>query len=201
MTDEKQVTHQSASGPTAVLTRFAIPVERFGEKLALLGEILAVISLCALILIVVVQTIMSMLASYFPAATSAMSVSWEYAGYLMGTAFMFGLSQTLRLGGHIRVNLIFDGLRPAHQRIMDLVATVCSITVMVILAQALTVMTIRSITNNSLSTASLTPLWIPQGAFAFASWLFALQLVIRAVSLMAGRPPEQPREYVGASAE
>lgn len=201
MADEKQAREQSAFGPTAALPRFALSIERFGTKLALLGEILAVISLCALILIVVVQTVMSMLSSYFPAATSAMSVSWEYAGYLMGTAFMFGLSQTLRLGGHIRVNLVFNALKPAHQRIMDLVATICSVTVMVILAQALTVMTIRSITNNSLSTASLTPLWIPQGAFALASWLFAVQLAIRAVSLLAGLPPEQPREYVGTSPE
>lgn len=201
MTDEKQVTDQSAFGPTAALPRFALSLERFGTALAQVAEALAIVSLCALILIVVLQTIMSMLSSYFPAATSAMSVSWEYAGYLMGAAFMFGMAQTLRLGGHIRVNLIFDALKPAHQRAMDLVATMASIVVMVILAQALTSMGLRSFFSNSLSTASLTPLWIPQGAFALASWLFTVQLGIRAVSLLAGLPPEQAREYVGAPSE
>lgn len=201
MTGEKQVTERSALGPTGGLLRIALPLERLGAKLAQVAELLAIACLCALVLLVIVQTIMGMLSSYFPVAASAMSVSWEYAGYLMGSAFMFGLAQTLRLGGHIRVNLVFDALKPAHQRIMDLVATLCSIAVMVILATALTSMTMRSISSNSLSTASLTPLWIPNGAFAIASWLFTLQLGIRAVALIAGLPPEQPREYIGAPSE
>lgn len=201
MTDEKQVMEQPAPEATAGLSRFALSLERFGAILAQVAEGLAIASLCALILVVIAQTIMGMLSSYFPAAASAMSVSWEYAGYLMGTAFMFGMAQTLRLGGHIRVNLIFDALKPAHQRIMDLVATLSSIAVMVVLANALTSMALRSMTNHSLSTAGLTPLWIPEGAFALASWLFAVQLAIRAVALLAGLPPEQAREYVGASAE
>ena len=86
-------------------------------------------------------------------------------------------------------------------RIRASVATMASIVVMVILAQALTSMGLRSFFSNSLSTASLTPLWIPQGAFALASWLFTVQLGIRAVSLLAGLPPEQAREYVGAPSE
>lgn len=201
MDSSDNVAEQPVSGPAVALTRLAKGLERLGNVLSITAETLAVLSLCSLLLLVIVQTIMGMLASWFPLAASAMSVSWEYAGYLMGAAFMFGMAQTLRLGGHIRVNLIFDRLSGGAQRVLDFVATTASIGMMVILANALTSMTIRSITSNSLSTASLTPLWIPEGVFAIASWLFTFQLIIRAVALVAGQPAEQPREYVGAEVE
>lgn len=201
MANRDQVAEQPVQGPAATLLYVARGLERLGQGLSVLAEILAIICLCALILLVIAQTIMGMLASYFPLAASAMSVSWEYAGYLMGAAFMFGMAQTLRLGGHIRVNLIFDQLKGNAQRLLDLVATLASVAMMAVLAQSLTSMAVRSLTTNSLSTASLTPLWIPEGAFALASWLFTLQLAIRVVALVAGLPPEQPRNYVGAEVE
>lgn len=201
MANRDQVAEQPVQGPAATLLNVARGLERLGQGLSVLAEILAIMCLCALILLVIAQTIMGMLASYFPLAASAMSVSWEYAGYLMGAAFMFGMAQTLRLGGHIRVNLIFDQLKGNAQRLLDLVATLASVAMMAVLAQSLTSMAVRSLTSNSLSTASLTPLWIPEGAFALASWLFTLQLAIRVVALIAGLPPEQPRDYVGAEVE
>lgn len=201
MANRDQVAEQPVQGPAATLLYVARHLERLGQGLSVLAEILAILCLCALILLVIAQTIMGMLASYFPLAASAMSVSWEYAGYLMGAAFMFGMAQTLRLGGHIRVNLIFDQLKGNAQRLLDLVATLASVAMMAVLAQSLTSMAVRSLTSNSLSTASLTPLWIPEGAFALASWLFTLQLAIRVVALAAGLPPEQPRDYVGAEVE
>lgn len=201
MANRDEVAEQPVQGPAATLLNVAKGLERFGQGLSVLAEALAIVCLCALVLLVIAQTIMGTLASYFPLAASAMSVSWEYAGYLMGAAFMFGMAQTLRLGGHIRVNLIFDQLKGNKQRLLDLVATLASVAMMVLLAQSLTSMAVRSLTTNSLSTASLTPLWIPEGAFALASWLFTLQLVIRAVALVAGLPAEQPRDYVGAEVE
>ena len=130
-----------------------------------------------------------------------MSVSWEYAGYLMGVAFTLGMAQTLRLGGHIRVSLLFDALRPSQKRVADLIASAAAFAITAVLANSLVAMTGRAFETNSLSTASLTPLWIPTGAFAFGACVFAFQLLVRMVALLAGLPPEEHRTYVGAPSE
>lgn len=200
MSDERTTTEVNTGGLSA-LRRFAGAANVIGDKLAMFAAVLAVLCLFALLLLVLGQVIMGMLSGIFPAAASAMSVSWEYAGYLMGAAFMFGMPQTLRLGGHIRVNVLFDALKGRSQVIADILISAVSAVIMGMLAQALTTMAIRAFLTNSLSTASLTPLWIPQGALGLAAWLFTLQLVVRVVALLAGQPAEVPREYIGVSPE
>lgn len=201
MASEEQVAGRPAARASSALPRLGALVVGLGDILANVAAFLATFCLCALLLLVLVQTAIGMLARSFPVAASMMSVSWEYAGYLMGSAFMFGLAQTLRLGGHIRVNLLFNALKPPVQRAADFIASAVSFATMAVLAAALTGMATRAFLTNSLSTASLTPLWIPQGAFALAAWLFTFQLLVRMVALLAGLPPEEEREYVGAPSE
>lgn len=186
---------------SSALSRIATVANAIGDRLAGFAAGLAILCLIALLLLVLTQILMGMLSGVFTAAASAMSVSWEYAGYLMGAAFMFGMPHTLRYGGHIRVNVLFDALKESHQRIVDLLASAMSAAIMGVLAHSLSTMALRSLATNSLSTSSLTPLWIPQGALGLAAWLFALQLLIRAVVLLAGQPAEIPRQYVGAPPE
>jgi TRAP-type C4-dicarboxylate transport system permease small subunit len=188
-------------GIVAILQGVAVALVAIGNVLARLSALLAIVCLIALLLLVLVQTAMGKLSGYFPDMASAMSVSWEYAGYLMGVAFMLGMAQTLRLGGHIRVSLLFDALRPSHRRVADFVASAAAFAITATLAASLTTMAVRAFATNSLSTASLTPLWIPTGAFALGACLFAFQLFIRMVALLAGLPPEEERAYVGAPSE
>lgn len=196
MTSEEHAARQDSA-----TLRFVAGLVGFGDLIASVAGGLAIACLCALLLLVLVQTAMGFLASAFPAAASAMSVSWEYAGYLMGVAFMFGMAQTLRRGGHIRVNVLFDALKPKMRAAVDLVASTASCVMVALLATSLTSMAFRAFSSNSLSTASLTPLWIPEGAFALASWLFALQLLIRVLALLVGLPPEDEQNYIGAPSE
>jgi len=186
---------------TSALFRIATVANSIGDRLAGFAAGLAILSLIALLLLVLAQILMGTLSGVFTAAASAMSVSWEYAGYLMGAAFMFGMPHTLRYGGHIRVNVLFDALSEQHQRLVDLVSSVLSASIMGVLALSLSTMAFRSLATNSLSTSSLTPLWIPQGALGLAAWLFTLQLLIRVIVLLAGQAAEIPREYVGAPPE
>lgn len=200
---EEQAAHELASQTraAAVLRGVAIALVGLGNMLGRASALLAIACLCALLLLVLIQTVMGLLSAYFPAAASAMSVSWEYAGYLMGVAFMLGMAQTLRQGGHIRVSLLFDALKPSLRRVADFVASAAAFAITATLAVSLTTMAIRALATNSLSTASLTPLWIPNSAFALGACLFAFQLFVRMVALLAGLPPEEEKTYVGAPSE
>lgn len=181
--------------------RLAKTLVAMAARLSDFAGLLAIICLVALLGLVLAQTLAGMLSRTFPAASGAMSVSWEYAGYLMGAAFMLAMPYTLFQGGHIRVNLIFDNVPYRYKRWLDVLASLIALSIVTLLAQALVVMTYRSIIGNSLSTASLTPMWIPEGAFAFSACLFSLQLLARIIALIAGLPPERPKTFVGAPSE
>lgn len=201
MASEEQTDVKVPHRTTAFPQRVATWLVHLGNVLSHLSALLAIASLAALLILILVQTAMGKLSGYFPALASAMSVSWEYAGYLMGIAFMLGMAQTLRLGAHIRVSLLFDALKPSHRRMADFVASAAGFVITATLATSLTTMAIRAFATNSMSTASLTPLWIPTGAFALGACLFAFQLFVRMVALLADLPPEEERSYVGAPSE
>ncbi len=201
MTGNEQLSPDGAVPPPGAFKRGAAALASLANGLASLAGILAIGCLCALLLLVLGQTLAGMLSRSFPGLTSMLSVSWEYAGYLMGAAFMLGMAQTLRMGGHIRVSLLFDALSPRSQRVADFVASGIALAMTATLAHALVRMALRSQATGSRSTASLTPLWIPEGIFAVAACLFAFQLFVRMVSLAAGLPAEEQKSYVGAPSE
>ena len=59
-------------------------------------------------------------------------------------------------------------------------------------------MTGKAFSENVLSTSSLTPLWIPEAAFAVSACQFGLQLLARMIAIVVGLPAEEEKEYVGA---
>ena len=196
MSEERTTTEVNTGGLSA-LRRFAGAANVIGDRLALRR---CWRSLTVALLVLVLGQVVWDAVGIFPAAASAIGVV-GICRLPMGAAFMFGMPQTLRLGGHIRVNVLFDALKGRSQVIADILISAVSAVIMGMLAQALSAMAIRAFMTNSLSTASLTPLWIPQGALGLAAWLFTLQLAVRVVALCAGRPAEVPREYVGVSPE
>jgi TRAP-type C4-dicarboxylate transport system permease small subunit len=171
------------------------------NRLSAFASVVAVLCLCALLALVLAQTAAASLSRFFPDVSASLSVSWEYGGYLMGTAFFMGMARTLRAGGHIRVSLLFDALPGPWRRWADFFASAIAASVTSVLSIALVQMAARSFASNSLSTASYTPLWIPEGAFAFAACLLTLQLVARMIALLVGLPAEQERDFVGSPVE
>ena len=117
--------------------------------------------------------------------------SWEYASFLMAAAFFLGLGWTLRVGGHVRVQLLTLRLPPAGLRAAEGFASFLGLLITSYLASALTGLAYGSWVDGSRTfTATATPLWIPQAVTAAGAVILALQLAARLVRVLAGLPPE-----------
>lgn len=177
---------------------------RFDRTVTLLSDgalWLSVLCLVALLATVLLQVAAALASTALPQLLRWTSASWEYAGYLMGAAFVLAMPATLRAGGHIRVTLLRDHLSEGGARIADIVCSFLITVTLALLAGGMLDRTTASLRSGSLSTASLTPLWIPEAAFTVALALFALQALARLLSLLAGIEAEYPRDLVGGPLE
>ncbi|WP_417718519.1 TRAP transporter small permease subunit [Salipiger sp.] len=181
--------------------RAAAAFDRGVTTLSELSLWAGVACLVLLLAIVLLQVFAGLSAAALPQLSRTMSASWEHAGFLMGAAFVLAMPATLRAGGHIRVTLLRDHLSEASARIADMVASLVVTGMLGFLALAMTTRALASFDRGSVSTASLTPLWLPEAAFAFAFALFALQALARLLSLLAGLEAEAPRDLVGEAME
>lgn len=170
-------------------------------KLSQVALWIGIACLTVLLAIVLLQVIAGISASVFPQLSRLMSASWEHAGLLMGAAFVLAMPATLRAGGHIRVTLLRDFLNEGAARVADIIASLVVTGMLTLLAYAMASRAYDSFQHGSVSTASLTPLWLPEAAFAFAFCLFALQALARLLSLLAGLEAEFQRDLVGSTAE
>lgn len=161
----------------------------------------AVACLTALLIIVLMQVVISLLSARFPQLSQMMSASWEDAGYLMGAGFVLAMPATLRAGGHIRVTLLRDHLSARGANIADTLASLIAVLMLAHLSYAMLARALTSFQRGSVSTASETPLWLPEAAFAIAMILFALQALARVLSLIAGQEAETPRDLVSTNME
>lgn len=192
------------SRPVAGLSPFRRVAWRFDRVVTALSEAalwLGIACLAVLLGVVLMQVIAGLAASAIPQLSRAMSASWEHAGFLMGAGFVLAMPATLRAGGHIRVTLLLDNLGPRGQRIADMGASLVVTGILAFLAYAMAARAQHSFERGSVSTASLTPLWLPEAAFAAAFALFALQALARLLALAAGTEAESPRDLVGAPME
>jgi TRAP-type C4-dicarboxylate transport system permease small subunit len=125
---------------------------------------------------------------------TSLEVTWEYGAFLMAAAFFLGLPWTLNSGGHVRVQLIQEGLPPRARHVVDLAATLAGLVVTVFLTVALFKLAWSSWVDGSRTfTPTATPLVVPQGIVTLGAALMALQLVARALRLVRGEPPDTAR--------
>ena len=190
----------SGAGQSGVLSL----VQGFDRTVTGLSTLALWLGICCLVLllgIVLLQVFAGLAAAALPQLSRAMSASWEHAGFLMGAGFALAMPATLRAGGHIRVTVLSDNISPHHARLADMLASLIVTGMLVLLADAMAERALASFTRGSVSTASLTPLWLPEAAFAVAFALFALQALARLLSLIAGLEAEDQRDLVGAPME
>ncbi|MFV0491342.1 MAG: TRAP transporter small permease subunit [Pseudorhodobacter sp.] len=191
----------SGAAGTGSAARLALWFDHMVTRASGVALWLAVACLAALLAIVLVQVATGLLSTQLPQLSRMMSASWEHAGYLMGAAFVLAMPATLRAGGHIRVTLLRDHLSPRGAHLADMVASLLAVIMLSHLAQALLTRAIQSFQSGSVSTASLTPLWLPEAAFAIAMALFALQALARFFSLLTGQEAEFQRDLVDTPTE
>ena len=185
---------QPATGPIAAFQRFV-------DLLALAAAYLAAACLVTMVLLVLLEISVGLLSRVIPAVPSGIRFAWEYSAYLMGAAFMFGGALTLRSGMQIRVELLLRAGQGRFERPLELFSSLVGAVFLGILAWSLGAFTWQSWTSSQVSGDTLTPLWIPQGALALATTIFALQALARFLSCIARQPLDNDAFKVASASE
>jgi TRAP-type mannitol/chloroaromatic compound transport system permease small subunit len=174
---------------------------RIVDAIALAAAYMAAACLVAMVLLVLGEILFGLLSRVIPSVPSGIHFAWEYSAYLMGCAFMFGGALSLRAGMQIRVELLLRAADGRFARPLEILAACVGAGFLVVLAWSLTAFAWQSWTSSQVSGDTLTPLWIPQGALAFATWIFALQGVARVFSAVLGLPLENEDFKVASATE
>ena len=184
----------AAAGPIAAFQRFV-------DVLALASAYVAAGCLVAMVLLVLAEIGTGLLSRVIPSMPSGIRFAWEYSAYLMGAAFMFGGALTLRSGMQIRVEMLLRAGNGRFERPLELFASLVGAAFLVMLAWSLTAFAWQSWTSSQVSGDTLTPLWIPQGALALATAIFALQALARFLSCLARLPLDNDAFKVASASE
>ena len=171
----------AAGGAMSVLARILGGLDALSRVCGYVAAVL-VVGIAALILTeVFCRTVLNI----------SLSFAWEYSAYFLAVSIFLAAAFTLRTGGHVRVMLLSQNVPPRTAHWLDFVATLGGVVIAGWLAWSLTAFAWKSwATGSTSATIDETPLVIPQGAMAFGAVLLALQLVARAIRLLAGDPPE-----------
>lgn len=123
---------------------------------------------------------------------ASIPIAWEYSSYLLGLLIFTSLGWTLRTGGHIRVALVRDFLPAGWARLLEILAAAYGTVLSSALALALVMLAWDSWVGGSRSfSIAETLLAPPQAAMAAGAWVFALQMVLRLLLALVGRPLER----------
>lgn len=178
-----------------------VAFQRFVDRLSLAAAYVAAACLVAMVLLVLAEIATGLLSRVIPSMPSGIRFAWEYSAYLMGSAFMFGGALSLRSGMQIRVELLLRAAGGRFERPLEIFASCVGAVCLGILAWSLSAFAWQSWTSSQVSGDTLTPLWIPQGALALATWIFALQALARLLSCLARLPLDNEDFKVASASE
>jgi TRAP-type C4-dicarboxylate transport system permease small subunit len=176
---------------TALVSRALRVIDVLCDAGAAVAAICAIL-LAALLMVEVIAT-----------STVGWSQPWtvEYSLYLQSIVLFGGAGWALRNGGHVRVPMLIERLRPTSRRLLEIALAAFGLGVTGFCAYALVDQAVRTAAFGSRSFYPMaTPLWIPQSALAAAFVLFALACFARLVRLAIGESPEIA-SHVGGSIE
>ncbi len=146
-------------------------LDRWVGHLARVCGVLAALAVVAILAIVCIETVLRQF-------QSSLLVTDEIAGYLNAAVIFLGLAWTLREGGFIRVELLYDrvhgGLKQALRWLIVLTAAIfAALTLWVCLRQV-----IYAFDNDTRAVSIIdTPEWIPQSVMVLGLAVLLLQLV------------------------
>jgi TRAP-type C4-dicarboxylate transport system permease small subunit len=146
--------------------------------------------LAALLLIVLSEVLLGVLSRLSPIFPSSIGFAWEYSSYLMGGAFMLGAGLALRAGMHVRVELLIAMRGHRYARFFETLSAVLGSAFTAVLAGSLIRFAYQAYSFNQLSPESFTPLWIPQSVLALGATILAIQMLVRLVACLLGKPLE-----------
>jgi TRAP-type C4-dicarboxylate transport system permease small subunit len=146
-------------------------LDRWVGRLAWACGVLSAVAVVAILAIVCIETVLRQF-------QSSLLVTDEIAGYLNASAIFLGLAWTLREGGFIRVELLYDravgNLKQALRWLIVLTATIFSaLTLWVCIRQV-----IYAFDRDTRAVSIIdTPEWIPQSVMVLGLAVLLLQLV------------------------
>ncbi len=146
-------------------------LDRWVGRLARACGVLAALAVVAILAIVCIETLLRQF-------QASLLVTDEIAGYLNAGVIFLGLAWTLREGGFIRVELLYDraqgGLKQALRWLIVLTATVfAALTFWVCVRQV-----IYAFDNDTRAVSIIdTPEWIPQSVMVLGLAMLLLQLL------------------------
>lgn len=173
---------QAKSGPTAAEQQATSAFGRLVNRLADWSAVAAGVAVVAILVLVSIEVALR------PFRISLLVVD-EICGYLNAAAVFLGLAYTLRDGGFIRVELIYDRLKGALRKATQwmIVATALVYTAVLLYY---TIVHVAYLYDKNVRAVSVieTPEWIPQ---SFAIWgllVLALQLAVYVLHRMRHVP-------------
>lgn len=184
----------AGTGPVAKLQRVI-------DRISLVSAYVAAGCLGCLTVMTLVQVALGLLSKMNPAFPSDIKVGWEYSAYLMGTAFMLGGGLTLRAGMQIRVELLLRAFGGRLLWPLELLSSVLGAGFVSFLAWSLSTFAFAAYSTGAVSVENLTPLWVPQAAFALGTTVFALQSIMQVIACVLHKPMINESFKVAATAE
>ncbi|HXH03499.1 MAG TPA: TRAP transporter small permease [Candidatus Competibacteraceae bacterium] len=123
----------------------------------------------------------------------------EFAGYFLAASSFLGLAYTLRLGGHIRVNLVLGRLPAGVRRRLELWCCAAALAMAGYFTFYLGNLAWESWSFGDVSTGMVpVPLWIPQAVMTLGLGLLCIALLDEAVTLARGGEPDYLRHEQGS---
>lgn len=156
------------------------------DRLYLAAGALAGLCLLALGMLVLLSIVTRQLGIYVAGLT-------DYAGYTMAASSFLALAYTFGAGGHIRVELVLQGLG-RWRRWGELWCLAAATFLSGYLAwYSVKMVRVSHLLGDVSESADATPLWIPQTAMAVGAVLFAIAIADRLVSVALGAPLQDER--------
>jgi TRAP-type C4-dicarboxylate transport system permease small subunit len=146
-------------------------IDRIVGRIARICGVLAAIAIVAILVIVCTETVLRQF-------QASLLVTDEIAGYLNAAAVFFGLAWTLREGGFIRVEILYDRTRGHLRQALRWLIVLTSVAFTVILLWVCARHVLYAFRHDTRAVSIIeTPEWIPQSAMVLGLAILLLQLL------------------------
>lgn len=109
---------------------------------------------------------------------------FEISTYLMAIAVTFGAAHTLNVGGHIRVDVVYDRLTGRRRVIADLMAWAAGVIFCAVLTWRMAELALRSFRAGARSMDLNLPLAVPQALIALGTAAITVEAIVLFVAAL-----------------
>ena len=158
-------------------------MRRLLDRLYIFSGALAGLFIIAITVIILAQIVSRWLGFIIPSTD-------DLSGFFLAASSFLGLAYTLKMGGHIRVNLAIQRLSKRQRHGQELLVLTVGSALATLMSWHLGYMVYESWVFNDVSVGYLPiPLWIPQSSVFLGMLIFNLALIDEFFSVLKGNKP------------